>query len=187
MALWYCISKKNYAYQSNLEKQLRELALKSPKTAQEIGPLYTEESQDKLFINCARFWKASSIEMWRICESSNSAYFHFLQPNQYVEGSKTFSDWERDYTITKPDENNPYKLAVQKGYPHLISFGEELRNMGVCFVNLIDIFKNEQASVYNDPYCHLNQLGNDLLAMEIAKVIMDRFVANQNLSQNPRF
>jgi hypothetical protein len=39
--------------------------------------------------------------MARLAEANGARYLHFLQPNQYLEGSKPISDEEREIVIEK--------------------------------------------------------------------------------------
>ena len=40
----------------------------------------------------ARTWAESSFQMHAVASAKGIRYFHFLQPNQYIEGTKPMSD-----------------------------------------------------------------------------------------------
>ena len=77
--------------------------------------------------------------MFLTSQSHDIAYFHFLQPNQYVEGAKPISDEEAAVAI---NPKHPYRRAVSGGYPYMNSFGETLIDKGVVFTDLTWIFEN---------------------------------------------
>jgi hypothetical protein len=120
---------------------------------------------------CARLWRDSSIRMKSLAEGAGAAYFHFLQPNQYVPGSKPLSDDERRRAY------EPHRSGVRVGYPHLDALVPDLERAGVSFHSLVDAFADLHETIYVDACCHLNERGNEILAGRIAKVIRDSFEA----------
>ncbi len=50
------------------------------------GPAYTYTTEDELYNDLVLMWKRSSLQMKALCDANNIRYYHFLQPNQYVEG-----------------------------------------------------------------------------------------------------
>ena len=75
--------------------------------------------------------------MHAIAQARGIRYFHFLQPNQYLEGSKPMDAEERRVAI---QEDHPYAANVRKGYPVLQELGRDLVRRGVTFVDLTDIY-----------------------------------------------
>ena len=120
--------------------------------------------------NLARIWRNCSLQMHQMCEAHNIRYWHFLQPNQYVPGSKPLSKDERKIAY---NPNHPYKRHVERGYPHLRTMGGEMTGRGVCFHDMTDIYASEKRPVYRDDCCHLNDLGNALLARQMARLIIE--------------
>jgi hypothetical protein len=123
-----------------------------------------------LFQSMVNYWERASIQIQSLCATHDFAYFHFLQPNQYVEGSKTLTDEE----LKKAYQHGLFanKEAVQQGYKLLRAQGTELKERGVKFTDLVMMFKNEPRTVYNDKCCHFNQLGYDLIAEKIGNAII---------------
>lgn len=132
------------------------------------GPDLSFSDDDQMYAALADVWQRSSLEMARLCRDSGIRYFHVLQPNQYLPGSKTLSEeerqiaWDQDVADTK---------RVETGYPLLIERGRELRELGVHFIDLTMLFKSETGTIYNDACCHVNQRGADLMADAIAQAI----------------
>ena len=108
--------------------------------------------------------------MHNLCAANDVEYFHFLQPNQYLVGSKIMTQEERSVAIS---ENQPYKRGVGPGYPRLIEAGEELRRRGISFHDLTMLFANNDETLYIDTCCHLNERGYGMIAEAIGKVIYE--------------
>jgi hypothetical protein len=117
----------------------------------------------------ARQWAAASLQMARLAAGNGIDYVHFLQPNQYVPDSKPLSREERALFV-QPE--HPYRAAVEAGYPHLVAQADGLRGRGVAFHDLRLLFADEPATVYSDSCCHLNSLGNELLATAIGEAVV---------------
>jgi hypothetical protein len=96
------------------------------------------------------------------------AYAHFLQPNQYVPGSKPLSGEERR---TGFREDHPYRAVVVEGWPHMRAAGAELRAAGVAFHDLTGLFTERRETLYVDDCCHLNPRGNELLGEAIGRAL----------------
>ncbi len=99
-------------------------------------------------------------------------YFHFLQPNQYVAGSKPLSDEER---AKAHDEDSPYRPVAERGYPLLRQVGAELRAAGVWFVDLTEVFSGVGETLYIDTCCHFNAKGNALVSQAIARAVHESY------------
>ena len=66
----------------------------------------------------------SSRQMWQLARTSRVAYLHFLQPSQYVPGSKVLTAKEKRRAIR---EQSIAEIAVERGYPMLRDAGRKLR------------------------------------------------------------
>ncbi len=117
----------------------------------------------------ATIWKRSSLQLDRLCRGNGIRYFHFLQPNQYVPGSKPLSAAERQHAY---NERHPYKRGFDLGYPFLVAGGRQLAAAGVRFHDLSMVFAGVEEDLYVDPCCHFNERGNEIMAAEIARVIL---------------
>jgi hypothetical protein len=113
-------------------------------------------------------WSRSSLMMQSIAQGTGIEYFHVLQPNQYVENSKAFTDQEKALAVVSA----PLSLSVVKSYRLLIARGKTLG-----LVNYLDatrIFIDEKRTVYADNCCHFNKLGNEILADAIMREVAAR-------------
>jgi hypothetical protein len=170
--LWDFIERRKLAYQFPLERELRDSLLNLKPTHMVSGPFIPLESENDYFIESAKIWGDSSKQMANLSLANNIQFFHFLQPNQYITGSKPLSDEEKKITTAM---HNSIPQRVKKGYALLLKEGESLSQEGVNFHELTMIFKNETRTLYTDDCCHFNKLGNDILAKEIARVIAEDF------------
>ena len=100
----------------------------------------------------------------------DAVYLHALQPNQYVTGSKVLSPEELTHAYL-PDSS--WSLAARAGYPHLRERGEWLRASGVNFLDLADIFKGVEETIYIDSCCHFNQTGFDIVGRRLAEALAE--------------
>ena len=120
--------------------------------------------------------------MNRLCAANGIRYFHFLQPNQYVPGSKTIGKEEKKQAFL---DRHPYKKGVEGGYPYLIKAGKELVNEGVNFHDLTMIFADKFEPIYIDNCCHYYQKGNEILGTVIGQAIIQD-INNENMQRkNP--
>ena len=135
-------------------------AVKSRYTLEKHGPRTWLGKEELLLPAAARVWYRGSLTLARLSELSGAEYYHFLQPNQYVPGSKPLSAEERELS-------SPYwgpSLLTVRGYPLLRQFSRDLPRQGVNYFDLTGIFVNHPEPLYRDTCCHLNGRGNELLA-----------------------
>ena len=121
--LWYCYD------ETLLKKEIEHLVTyqKMQISDEETlgyhvsGPSFSYRDESEMYHELASFWKNCSIQMHEICKGNNIAYYHFLQPNQYVPGSKPMQENEKKLAY---DPNHRYTKSVEFGYSHLIEKGE---------------------------------------------------------------
>jgi hypothetical protein len=106
-------------------------------------------------------WARSSISLARLVEGDGGRYYHFLQPNQYVPGTKTLSATERAEAW---EATQPYRRVVEAGYPLLRRAGATLATRHVRFTDLTGAFATRAETIYVDSCCHVNTRGNEILA-----------------------
>lgn len=168
LTLWDFLDQR-YVAELRAETLALKQALAQVATAPQVsGPPTTFPDDDTMYREFTEVWARSSLEMAILCREMGIEYFHFLQPNQYLPGSKTLTEEElkEDY-----DPRVAETGRVATAYPMLIERGRELAEQGVTFIDLTMMFKDEPRTVYSDTCCHLNGLGNTLLATEIGRAI----------------
>jgi hypothetical protein len=157
--------------EANLRREMAELdlALSAHVLPPQIqGPPVDYPDMAVFFADMADLWARASLSMARLSAANDTVYAHFLQPNQYVPASKRLTAEERDVAY---DPTFAGKDRVPQGYPLLIEAGENLRRQGVSFTDLTMIFADEDRTVYNDFCCHVNELGADIIARQIAAAL----------------
>ncbi|MCA8974115.1 MAG: hypothetical protein KDC98_05305 [Planctomycetes bacterium] len=113
-------------------------------------------------------WQRASLQLRSLCEANGIRYFHFLQPNQYVPGSKPIGPEEAAVAI---DVEHPWRKAVLEAFPLLQRAGAELVREGVAFTDLTGVFADHEEPLYTDSCCHFGQKGHAILAAHIAAAI----------------
>ena len=136
------------------------------------GPSFHYSNDHAMFQALVDVWKSCSLQMHRLCAANDITYFHFLQPNQYVPGSKPMSQRERDIAFR---EDHLYRRGVEEGYPLLSKGGETLRKTGVNFQDLTMIFADHDELLYSDDCCHLTPEGYGMIGTRIGQAIADYF------------
>lgn len=135
------------------------------------GPPRQYQSKEEMYRDCVQLWQRSSILLHRLCETSGARYFHFLQPNQHLAGSKPIEKEEVRMIAT---EGNPNSAPVKEGYPLLQAAAPALAAQGVAFFDLTDVFANHSEQIYIDGCCHINHEGNQIMARAICQRIRDQ-------------
>lgn len=124
---------------------------------------------EELYPDLATHWAMASALIHNAITSAGGKYYHFLQPNQYDNGSKPLSDVEK---TTAYSPNSPYKLGVEQGYGLLRTAGRDLAAAGVDFIDTSGLFSNHTETLYLDDCCHYNKAGEEVLARAIGETIV---------------
>jgi len=136
------------------------------------GPTRTHADLAARSRDLAAHWKRTTVLLAERSRSSDFRYFHFLQPNQWVEGSKIFSADER--ALARPDDYFHREAAIV-GYGELVAAGSQLANEGVEFTDLTTLFQGMREPLYTDACCHLNDRGNALIAEAIGRSVREGY------------
>lgn len=116
-------------------------------------------------------WRRASAQLHAVCAAHGAVYCHFLQPNQYVPGSKPMGP-EESARALRPELG--LAAIVARWYPALQREGAALRAAGVAFTDLTGVFREHAEPRYVDPCCHLDRVGNQMLAEHVAAAIRVR-------------
>ena len=167
---WQCLW---LARDRSLARQIGALAAAAERAATNksfavTGPGVGGGSEAEARADMIELWRRSSRQLQALCEQRGALYFHFLQPNQYVDGSKPIGPAEAAVAL---DDQHPYAEAVRASYAALRTAGEQLRANGVAFTDLTDVFRQHPEPLYVDTCCHVGRRGSELLATRIAAEI----------------
>ncbi len=132
------------------------------------GPKEVFESDERTFEHCVELWTHSSILLARLCASHGIRYFHFLQPNQYLSGSKPMGEAETQFATNNV---SIFHVPIERCYPKMRANADRLRRAGVSFGDLTQVFADSPEPLYIDDCCHVNDAGDRIIANAIARHI----------------
>ncbi|MEG4286891.1 hypothetical protein QUB68_27690 [Microcoleus sp. A006_D1] len=115
-------------------------------------------------------WAKSSIFMHKVLSASKVPYFHVLQPNQYYQTKRVFSDAEKRIAF---NEETPYTKSVEIGYPALLSKFPNLQKNNINILNGVKVFDKTKDVVYVDSCCHYNQAGEVVFSNYVGSSILE--------------
>jgi hypothetical protein len=167
--VWLVLHRRSETQQIQAHRDLQALGDRDVVHAA-LGPAQTFESQESLYRHCVTLWKNSSRLLHATCRQRSIRYLHFLQPNQYLPGSKPLmGDEEKSIAF---QARYPGRNGVEQGYPLLQQAGNELIAEGIEFHDLTQLFHETAETTYRDQCCHLNNTGNAMLAKRIAEALI---------------
>ncbi|MEM6795508.1 MAG: hypothetical protein AAF725_16135, partial [Acidobacteriota bacterium] len=134
-----------------------------------LGPQEEFADDEELLSSLVELWSAASLQMHQLCSARGIRYYHFLQPNQYLPGSKELTLAERREAF---HEGQPWAPLVPVAYPKLASAGADLEAQGVRFEDMSMLFSDVSETLYIDTCCHLNSDGTRRLATAIAAAVV---------------
>lgn len=142
---------------------------------QSHGP-HVLEDEPAALRSAADVWARSSILMDQLARANGFTYLHFLQPNQYIEGTKPLTDEERA-SCYEPEGD--YGSTAPLGYVELFEAASRITDAGVRYHDLTRIFEDDERTLYEDNCCHFNMEGRRALANRIAEVAAEAMLQPQ--------
>lgn len=173
LLVWHALHRRYLSEQTRLEAQLRSLLQEEAGPGPELtGPVDAPATDAALLEALVRTWQAASREMAHLAQANGMLYLHFLQPNQYLAGSKALTPRER--ATARSPARDRYRQGAELGYPRLVAAGAELARAGIAFHDLTGLFRDEPGEIYKDHCCHYTPRGYQRVATEIARVVAAR-------------
>ncbi|MCB9169248.1 MAG: hypothetical protein H6594_02730 [Flavobacteriales bacterium] len=172
LLIWRTLDHRREVELASIEARTREALAMTKHDPQTTGPAWQMPDTMTFLSDRADEWARCQRLIAEQARSMGAVDAHFLQPDQYVPGSKPFSEEERAIAIAP--EPNCYREAVEKGYPLLSKEAAELAAEGMTMNDLTLLFQKEHRMVYGDACCHFVQLGWDLLADAMADAVAVR-------------
>lgn len=68
-------------------------------------------------------------------------------------------------------QNHPYRVGALLGYAYLVERGRALRDAGVAFFDLTEVFRDHREPLYVDDCCHYNDEGYRILTRAIGRAV----------------
>ena len=126
------------------------------------------------------------IEIWKkytilqddvVRKRTGKPVLFFLQPNQYLKDSKPLSEEEKRIAIDphRVKDTNEMMMSLRRAV-------QDLRRDGVPIFDLTGIFSDITETVYKDDCCHLNDLGNQIMA----DAVVSKIKLSQSLPQSSK-
>lgn len=144
-----------------------------------LGPDYNFHGWDSVIEDSAKIWARANYLVHGIAESHGATFFHFVQPNQYIDGAKpVMSELERATAFIDPAEGG-YGLWYKQGYPFLKQQQAWLLDKGVKSRDLTFMYQNHVGPIYIDNCCHVNSEGSAMIVEAIVDTIHQHNLANQ--------
>jgi len=181
LILWESLDRRDELEAQRTYLALVDMARRGNPDASTGPPSDPKLGTDVVAREAVAHWAQASVEMRDLAAANGARYFHFLQPNQYVEGSKVFTEEEKQFADVDayagrefpyhPSMRN-YKWAARLGYPLLVESGAGLAERGVRFVDLTMIFADVRETIYRDACCHYTRSGYRMVAERIAREII---------------
>ncbi|MGV2341076.1 MAG UNVERIFIED_CONTAM: hypothetical protein LVR18_46170 [Planctomycetaceae bacterium] len=98
-------------------------------------------------------------------------------PMRYVPDSKPFTEYELERRGQAAARDR--RRVTAAAYAELRAAGAKAEEPGLSFSDQTGLFREVTDTLYVDPWCHFNRLGNELLAKavagELAKVVAEKF------------
>ena len=139
------------------------------------GPIWPVEPDDAVAPDAydlsrlaLRAWYRGSVMLHDLSRTAGAEYYHFQQPNQYVPDAKPLTDAELGNAY---DAESDSIQIYRDAYPLLLRLGDELRQQGINYYDLTQIFADNRETLYIDDCCHLNERGNELLAASMVQLL----------------
>ena len=136
-------------------------------------------AEEEIRQDAARVWYRGSVLLAGLAREAGAVYYHFLQPNQHVPDSKPLSEEERK-KFYRPGREVRYRKTL----PLMAEFGTRLREHGINYFDLTQIFKSNHETLYQDDCCHLNRRGNQLLVEQMVHHMAESFVLQKDPSES---
>ena len=156
--------------------KLIKLQQEEIKRFEETGSFFAYKDIQELYNDAGAVWERGSVLLDHLARENSMEYYHFLQPNQYVKGSKVLTEEER--RLAYSEELKTSQSAII-GYPILIKQGRKLLERNIKFFDATMVFAKEKETVYIDVCCHYNERGKEVLAA----YIMDKIVQNPRIKK----
>ncbi|HQW86199.1 MAG TPA: hypothetical protein PLH93_03385 [Flavobacteriales bacterium] len=171
LLLWRTRDQRDAAELTELEQRLRTTMENAGADLQVTGPVRTVTDTAAYRAEQADLWMRSSMQVNALARANGAAYFHFLQPNQYVPGSKPIGP--KEAAVALAEGPFCYRDAVEQGYPLLIERGARLKVAGVDFHDLTGLFRTEPRAMYSDQCCHFTTPGYLRIAEAMADAVVE--------------
>lgn len=125
---------------------------------------YNNVGNEKIINDSIKIWQTSIEEMNKFVESKNKKFISVIMPNQYLELSKNFSDYEKSNLLNYKEYGE-----IIKDYYSKLNYAS---NTKVKYkLDLRQLFQTEKNDMYIDSCCRYSEEGIKKILNEIMKYI----------------
>lgn len=168
---------------TTLNREILEIPDQEDIPLQASGPKFDVVGSDSIIEEFLTLWNNCSRQMDQISKANDLPYLHFIQPNQFVEGSKPWTENEKEI-FGSVIENHAIGF-LNRAYDRMGEIANESRANGESRIyDLRYIFKENTDDLYIDACCHVNQAGYDIIATAIADSIFAEITLAPDLGSN---
>jgi len=157
----YLINKEIFTYKLLEKKPIKKEFYKG---------LSDKEYAKKAIDAWARFVRLES----KLLEKLNIPYAFFVQPTQYLPGSKILSKKERRFAFALSSLEQ-----VKESYLKLNKMAKKFKSEKINYFSLSRVFKGNRKTIFVDSCCHINQEGNQIVWEKIVEIISENNLFNQ--------
>ncbi len=154
----------------------------APPSFEKLGPDYDFSDWSNLVEYTAEIWARSNHLAHGVAEVQGAKFFHFIQPNQYIEGAKPLMN-PQERSIAMGAANSGYGAWYKLGYPFLKQQQRWLEEQGVHTSDLTFLYKDIEGPIYIDNCCHVNSQGSYMIVEAIVDTIRQYNQTNEASTQ----
>ena len=148
---------------------------------EKLGPDYEFKDWDSLLTDAAQIWSRSNHLAHGMAEIHGAKFFHFIQPNQYIEGAKPkMNDREKKIAIVPSNAGGGYGAWYKRAYPLVKQQQQWMQDQGIVSTDLTFLYKDESRPIFIDNCCHVNRRGSMMIIDKIVDTIHQYNLTQQN-------
>ena len=142
---------------NSIRKRMCLVSIANPDNTAQLN--FRKNSFQEYMADVQAIWARTSNKLNSFLSAKKKEYIHVIQPNQYLVGSKPLSNEELEY-------------AYERNYPSEIinDYYSGLKTEMIESKNILDLrylFEKNEATLYRDACCHLNEKGMAIIAQDI--------------------
>jgi hypothetical protein len=163
--LWKAALRAEELGMHHLVEQLRSRVEEGPSYPEETNP-QDDAAKKKVLVD---IWERYTLLEFQVARMEHKRVIFFLQPSPTVDPAKPFTPAEEQLGLGE----NPFLMKLHTDrFRTLQERARELRRKGLQIFDISDVFAETQETVYVDGCCHVNQLGNELIARRIIEALV---------------
>jgi len=132
-----------------------------------------KETESIIKIDSGDLWYKFLKRQHLLLDSVDKKILTFIQPNQYLKGTKKWSSDEHKIFQSK---DKVHQEKINEKYINAISKIKTIKSKNI--INLTSVYSDIESTIYKDECCHVNEQGNKVIIKEILRHL-DEKVCNE--------